>query len=634
LGLSEAVDISMERNIQKNGLVNLGISLLAGAVAFIVARYTNSFAGMVAVLFLGLGTLVAAVGWFQMRLEQSERLEKLEFDELSKSHSESALFEARDSEVFPAQRSREQFERFFVPIFTVLLCLLEAGGAYFFWKWLSSNTTIPNLKQPMAGLFIFFLIALVLFLVGRFSSTYARLEKQRLLRPSASYLLLNAVLCALVGAGIIGVQARFPRADLYMARVLCGLLALVAVETLITLVLEIYRPRVKGKVGRPLYDSRLVGLLGQPEGLITTAAQAIDYQFGFKVSETWFYRFFERAILWLVPLQVLLLILSTGFVVVEPGEQALLEHFGRPAEGRAVLSPGPHFKWPWPVDKIYRFRTDQIQTFDVGFTPDSEKENEKAILWTVDHTKEDNFLVANREPAVAGATNQAAGRRTPPVSLVTGSIPVLYQITNVVDWAYENEDAPSLLQDLGTREIVRYLAGVDLTELMSSGRLESAQALAQRIQEASDAHHLGARIIEVGLQDLHPPVKVAPDYEKVVAATQLKEAKILAAKADEIKTNALAGAQATTLVDAAESQAVAAKVGALARAGLFTNQIPAFEAAPSVYVQRSYLNTFARATANARKYLLLTTNTHDVIVYDLQESIARDLLNMKVPSAK
>jgi regulator of protease activity HflC (stomatin/prohibitin superfamily) len=436
-----------------------------------------------------------------------------------------------------------------------------------------------------------------------------------------------------VGAGIVGVQARFPKADLYVARFLCCLLALVAVETLVAVILEIYRPRVKGKVGRPLYDGRLVGLLGQPEGLITTAAQAIDYQFGFKVSETWFYRFFERAILWLLPLQVLLLILSTGLVVIEPGEQALLEHFGRPQA--AALGPGPHFKWPWPIDRIYRYRTEQIQTFNVGFEADPEKENEPAVLWTVAHTKEDNFLVANRELAGAGAANnQAAGaKRTPPVSLVTGSIPVLYQITNVADWAYNNEDAPSLLQDLGTREIVRYLAGADLTELMSVGRLESSRTLAQRIQAAADTHGLGARVVEVGLQDLHPPVKVAPDYEKVVSATQQKEAKILAARADEIKTNALSAAEATTLVDTAEADSVAKQVGALAKAGLFTNQIPAFKAAPSVYAKRSYLGTFVRSTANARKYLMLTTNTHDVIIFDLQDSIARDLINLKVPSA-
>lgn len=626
----------MERNVQKNGLVILLISLAAGVAAFAVARYTNALAAMVSVMFLALGTLVAAVSWFQMRLEESEQLEKLEFDELARTHGDSALFEAQEAEMFPAQRSREQFERYFVPVFTVILCLLEVGGAYFLWRWLSSSPATPNLRQPIAGMFVFFLLALVLFLLGRFSTTYARLENQRLLRPSASYLLLNAVLSGVVGTGIIGVQARFPKADAYIAYALCGLLALVGVETLVALVLEMYRPRVKGKVGRPLYDGRLVGLLGQPEGLITTAAQAIDYQFGFKVSETWFYRFFERALLWLLPLQVFLLILSTGLVIIEPGEQALLEHFGKPVAGRAVLDPGPHLKWPWPIDKIYRFRTEQVQSFEVGVKPEGEKETGRAVLWTVAHTKEaeDNFLVANREPTVVGATNQLASKRTPPVSLVTGSIPVLYQITNVEEWAYINEDAPSLLQDLGTREIVRYLAGADLSDLMSAGRLQASQALAERIQAASDSHQLGARIIEVGLQDLHPPVKVAADYEKVVAATQLKEAKILAARADEIKTNALAGAQATTLINAAESEAVARELGAVAHAGLFTNQIPAFEAAPSVYAQRAYLSTFARSTANARKYVMLTTNTHDVIVFDLQESIARDILNMKVPSPK
>src|SRR5207237_10307150 len=115
-------------------------------------------------------------------------------------------------------------------------------------------------------------------------------------------------LCFVVALGIAGVQIEFPKADFYAAHVLCGLLGLVAIETLVNLVLEMYRPRVKGKVERPLYESRLVGLLGQPEGLITTAAQALDYQFGFKVSETWFYRLFvERALVWLRLLQLGLL---------------------------------------------------------------------------------------------------------------------------------------------------------------------------------------------------------------------------------------------------------------------------------------------------------------------------------------
>ena len=625
----------MERNIQRNGLVNLLTLLAAGVAAFAVARYTNSLAGEVEAVFLTLGLLVAIVSWFHMRLEDSERLEKLELDELARSHGGSALFETKEAEVFPAQRAREQFERFFVPVFTALLCLAEGGSAALLWRWLSRSTTAVELKQPTAGMFLFFLFALVLFLLGRFAASFARLQDQRLLRPGASYLLLNAVLCAAVGSGIVAAEGGFARADLYVAYTLCALLAVVAVETLAALVLEVYRPRLKGKVQRPLYDSRLVGLLGQPEGLITTAAQAIDYQFGFKVSETWFYRFFERALLLLLPLQLLLLLLSTCLVIVEPGEQALLERFGSPVAGRMLLGPGAHFKWPWPVDKVYRYRTEQIQTFDVGFTPDPEKENEPAVLWTVAHTKEDNFLIANREPSSVEDTNQApneaTGKRTPPVSLLTVSIPVQFQITNLEAWAYKNADAPALLQDISTREVVRYLVGADLTDLMTRGRQEASQTLAVRMQAASDERGLGARIISVGLQDLHPPVKVARDYENVVGAEQTKYAKILEADADRIKTNALADAQALTVVNEAKAASTGIEIHALAQAALFTNQVPAFAAAPAVYAQRAYLESFARATANARKFVVLTTNTHDVIVFDLQDSISKDFLTLKVP---
>jgi regulator of protease activity HflC (stomatin/prohibitin superfamily) len=633
----------MEQSKQKNGLINLLVLLLVGVAAFATARYTHSLAGQVSILFLLLGILVAGVSWFQMRLEDNERLEKLEFDELTKSKAGSGLFEGRDADVFPAQRSREQFERFFVPIFTVVLFLLQAGGAWFFWRWLTRSTTVVALKQPTTALALFALFALLLFLLGKFSATIARLENHRLLRPGSSYMLLGAYLCFVVALGLVGVQVGYSKADLWVAYGLSVLLALVALETLINLVLEIYRPRVKGKPGRPLYDGRLVGLLGQPEGLITTAAQALDYQFGFKVSETWFYRlFFEKALKWLILAQVSVLVLSSCFVFIEAGEEGLLEHFGQPVQGRTPLQAGVHPKWPWPIDRVYRFRTEQIQSFEIGVSSQAEQEKETMILWSVAHAKvnnapaeEDNFLVANRERTSLEETNQADTKHTPPVSLITGSIPVQFQITNLLRWAYTNEDAPSLLQDVTRREVVRYFVNADMGEIMSSGRLEASRQLLERIQAAADEHSLGAKIVSVGLQDMHPPVKVAGDYEKVVAAVHTKQARILAARADGIRTNAMAEAQSVATVNRATAESAGIRISALARAALFTNQIPAYEAAPAVYLQRAKLQAFARATANARKYILLTTNTDDVIQFDLQESVARSLLtDVTVPPPK
>ena len=89
---------------------------------------------------------------------------------------------------------------------------------------------------------------------------------------------------------------------------------------------------------------------------------------------------------------------------------------------------------------------------------------------------------------------------------------------------------------------------------------------------------------------------------------------------------------AFTATNVAEAVRIQKQTSALARAALFTNQIPAFEAAPSVYRQRAYFQTFAAATANARKYILLVTNTQDVLIFDLEDKIRTDLLNVNVPN--
>ena len=183
----------MERRTQQNGMVNLLAMLLVGAAGYASARNAGSVAGETASVFIGIGG-VGGVIWFQMRLEERERLEKLEFDELSKSAASSALFNVTEAEVFPAQRSREQFERFFVPAFTVLVFLLQAGGGMAAWRWLQKATPL-ELQQPAVSMALFGFFALVLFVLGKFSTNIARLEKVRLLRPGASYLLLSAYLC-------------------------------------------------------------------------------------------------------------------------------------------------------------------------------------------------------------------------------------------------------------------------------------------------------------------------------------------------------------------------------------------------------------------------------------------------------
>jgi modulator of FtsH protease HflK len=621
----------MEPNRQKLGLASLALLLATGVVGLILGVAAHSQVALVGALFAGLGFLVAAVSAFQMRLEERERIEKLEFDELSKSASPASNLFAQESEALQARRTREQFEKFLVPGFTLLMLVAEVAGCILLWRWLAGPAAAPLAQHTMimavCGLF-----ALLLFMLGKYLSGIVRLENNRLLRPSAGFLLLNAYLAAIVAATTAAEWAEVRHADLWMARLFCAVLGLMAVETVVGLVFEAYRPRVKGREGRLLYDSRLVGLLSQPESLVTTMAHALDYQFGFKVSETWFYQFLEKALAWIVLAQLGLLVLSTTFVMIEPGEQALLERLGRPVAGRQLLNPGLHLKLPWPVDKIHRYRTEQLQSFTVGIVT-GDKEQEQTIQWSVGHAKEENnLLVASREPVTG--TNVDSGKKVPPVNLLAVNIPVQFQVTNLLDWAYNYADAGALLEKLATREVVRYLVSADIHDIMCRGRGRAAEALQQRVQAVANEYHLGTRIVFVGLAGVHPPVDVADAYEKVVGSMQEADAKALSARAHAIRTNALAQATGYRKEQEAQAEKLRLERSALARAAAFTNQIPAYLASPAVYASRAYLQTLNRSVADARKYVLASTNTHDVLQFNLEDKLRLDLMDVAPPPTR
>jgi modulator of FtsH protease HflK len=624
----------VDRNSKQKGLVNFLTLLVLGGAVFATGRYAGALAGQVAAVFFGVGALIALVSWFQMRLEERELAEQMELEELARTKTSSTLFEAKEASFLPARTARIQFEKYFVSIFMVALLTAEIVGFVLLWRWLGRGEftgVVP--ARMMVALGLFAGLALVLFMIGRFMVTMARVENNRLLRPTANFILLGAYLAALAAAAVVGDKIDFPKADLYAAKLLCVLLGLVALEGILTVIFELYRPRLKGRIARPLYDSRLIGLLAQPEGLVATAAQTLDYQFGFKVSETWFFRMLKERLGLMFVIQFSVLLASTCVVFIEPGEQALLERFGKPVAGREVLPPGPHVKLPWPVDKVYRYPTEQIQSLLVGSMP---KDNEvhSVVLWTVSHMQDEvNYIVADRTyGGVTTETEGRADRKVPPVSLLTTSVPIQYQVTNILDWVYRHKSGSNLLQQLATREVVRYLVSADVNELMSSQRQAAADELRARIQTAALAQQLGVKVLFVGLQDMHPPVKVAPEYEKVVAARQRRQAAIITAEAEAVRTNTLAGAQALAITNRAEAARLDLELRETARAAAFTNQIPAFAAAPDVYRQRLYAQVFPRAVAKARKYVIVSTNTHNVITFDLQHNAMDNMIQQQAES--
>jgi membrane protease subunit HflK len=620
----------MEKNLSKSGATNWIVLLVAGITLEWLSLQSKSVtAAAGAALFL-VGFLVSLVSWFQMRLEAREEAERLEIEALGRSRNDSALFSESAAETFPARRAREQFEKWLVPVFTFLLFVVQAVGATYFYRELKGDSgAVGSEAATPLTLAVAAALGFFLFLFGRYAARLAQLENSRLLRPSASAVMLGALLAALsaVAAGLD--WAGFTRWDAYLGWVLTGLLALVAAETLFSLVFEIYRPRSKGQAQRVLYESRILGLLGQSGGLFNTAAQALDYQFGFKVSDTWFYHYLEQTVAGFALFWLGILWLSSCLVVIEPQEQGLRERFGQPT-ANPVMEPGLHFKAPWPIDAILTFKARELQSFVVGVVPDEKLEAERVLVWTRAHYREEMpMLVASREQETGGA----GGEQAVPVNFITASIPVQFVVRDVKAWAYNHAEPVKLLERIATREVVRHFASVDMDKVMSYGRLEAASGLQKAIQAQADALKLGAEIVFVGLQDIHPPMgtkenQVASAYEQVIGAIAQKEAKILEAEGYRAETLPNAAANATRKLNDAQARAAKLTGEASGRSAQFAHQLAAYQASPKVFMQRTYLDTLTKSLGPTRKLVLGPTNTTDVIQFNLEDKLRQDMTDL------
>ncbi len=634
-----------QQNSKKIGLINGIVLLIITLGTLYLANESN--VAMASVVLLGIGTLISIFSFVQGHLISREQDEALEMQALDQTRGNESLFAGTAEDAYPARNARRQFEKWIVPAFSLHVLFCQILGLYWIYSRLSDTETASLAQASVMAIMFNGLFLIILFLMGKYSAGLSRMNDQELLRPSASYMLLGAVVSTSVLISQTATYFGYPGWDRGVTWIVFIIIAISALENLITLTLEIYRPRIDGKKARLLYDSRLIGLLGQPGSLLSTATQALDYQFGFKVSETWFYRYIEQKLALIISIQFLVLFFSSSFVVINANEKATLERFG---SLKGMIEPGFHLKLPWPIDKIYRFKTDEVHSFTLGILDDNYQQNEegkkktRVLLWTQPHNhgsaenpdENMNMIVAS-DVDIAGSDS-----KTPSVNLLTISIPVQYRISNLTNWIEQTDNTGKLLQGLAMREVTQFLIGADIDNLMGAGYTDAQISLQEQIQTQANAHNLGAEILFVGLQHIHPPVGqnenskesggVAENYEKVIVAQLNAETNRLGALLYSAGKVPQAQASAAEFVSKAKIDSTNKVAIAQAEAKRFANQITAFEGARSVYTTRMKLESFQAATKGSRKYILSNPANRDVINLELQDQLRSDLLDVTVDS--
>ena len=511
----------------------------------VIALKTGSHAAMTAMWYFigGVGVwLMTALLFYSRKLE---RQEQRELDELDAKGDSGGLFQrGRDLSLRPAAARVRFIEKWIVPGFTLVLggyyavmgALVLAGV-----RFQAGQQETDPLRNLGAGILFAIIPGFLAFLFSRYCTGMSSQPQWRPLRAAASQLLLGALLIA----GILGVFAAgwwgYRRVDFYVAYVVPAAQIVLAAELIITFLLEIFRPRVPGEEHRLTYDGRILGLLAEPTRVGHSIAETLNYQFGFEVSKTWFYKLLGKALVPLVLLGALVLWLMSGLVIVQQGQQGVVLHWGR-AEAGHVLEPGLRVKWPWPIDTVRMFDTGKVHELQVGVGEARERvvvNGHELQLWTEKHGAytELDFLVAipsrDRVGAARGPAGGAGGDSPPPpVNIINLVLSVQYRIADPYKFGYRHVDAGKVFENASYREMVRYCASATLDTrapdapahspqaIMTSGWADASRALEDRIRRAvgPEGLDLGVDIAVVQLLAVHPPAEAAEAFEAVLAA--------------------------------------------------------------------------------------------------------------------
>ncbi len=572
------------RRAELTAISGLVLQLIFFSALLLVALWNQSAATFVTAFFL-LGGVIIWLGillvYHQEKLVHIEALEAEQIDRDREAIGAETLFDegrAGVDALLVARTRLQWMQKWLLPILGVLTSIyLIAMGVYLQYWYLTDpvgSVEWPAIQNASVSLAFVGGVAFLSFLFSRYTVGMARIGPMwQLLRAGGSYLTGNALVCGLT-AGMLGFAIyNKVTPEQVFAKIVPFFMCVIGAEFILNLILEIYRPRKPGEVPRPAFDSRLLGLISEPGGIARTIAEAVNYQFGFEVSKTWFYQLLQRWALVLIAAAVLILVGMTCIVIVEPGERAVVERFGDPlglAEGELTeLEPGIHLKWPWPVDRARRYPVEHIRSITLGFGPwksarhPEYKGEPNLILWTNPvhgPGQELDYLMPVRpEVAQAGATTRPLmttrpaedGARTPPVNMIRIGAPVMYRVRNLRKYAYNYANPETLIESAAYGEIVKYVATQDLDSMLAVKRAQASAELKRAIQKQCDELDVGVEITFVGMENIHPPQKVAKEFEEYLNAKYEKGAAIAEAQGEANKI----------LTEAAGSRAFAEKLG-------------------------------------------------------------------------
>jgi membrane protease subunit HflK len=322
------------------------------------------------------------------------------------------------------------------------------------------------------------------------------------------------------------------------------------------------------------------------------------------------------AIVKFVMVLLLIVFLFSGFFQVGPQERALVLRFGRPtgAGAKALLGPGLHWSFPYPIDECVKVSITGIQTVNstVGWF---------AISPELELAGAEPIPVPSINPAVDGYALTADG------NIIHTRATLKYRIEDPILYVFSFVSASNAVQDALNEALIQTASRFNVDDILTRDIAGFREAVRSRVNELVDKRSLGIIVEQCDVQS-RPPGKLKEDFANVLKADINRNKVLNDANRDANQVVSKATAEAKSRINLAEADRARLVAEVSSRADQFQQLLPKYQENPALFVQQRLAESLGRSLTNVQDKIFVPESL------DGKPKELRLLLNREPPKPK
>ncbi len=287
-----------------------------------------------------------------------------------------------------------------------------------------------------------------------------------------------------------------------------------------------------------------------------------------------------------IALALLALWLLTSVYIVPADQQAVETRFGRVVTPRVL--PGIHISLPWPIDRVYKLKVQQLQRLVVG-------------------GEISDSVLGRSQPL---ASQFISGDQ----NIIQMRVVVQYSIGVPADYLFQSENVARAVGAAVESELAHHIAGRNVDAVLTTEKAAIQEEVRGAAQKIINDYRSGVQLGSVNIESAAPPPEAA-DAFRDVASARADSARIVS-EAEGYSNDVIpkARGEAQQMLESAEAYKQRKINEAQGDASRFTQVAAEYERAAQVNGRRLYLETMEQILPRIRKLIVDKSGNLDLTI--------------------